>query len=310
MGNFIESIHHINDQELIGLENLVNKYANYSYNLILNPNSIYFALYRIYNTRVTEPNLRNNEYAFQYWSGIPPVTYINGEPLPLCDIDYQQKGNIYTNFSTDINPITGTVCKVNNEFALMNIPSGSLANYDANYMIACIQPGSTYTINIRMPQLMCSLGYSDLQQHPFINEPYEMRYASLNLVSTNSPRPTIESWKIPCNQENFTITIYVDKNIPQPALLYRQILPDVNFSYSIRNANERCYDFVDNKYDVMCVRKTMASYYPQVTETKTNDTIIKNFFSNISIIYATFIKFIEDIFYSILRTVVVTIAFF
>jgi hypothetical protein len=264
IGNFIEAIYHINDQELIGLENLGRKDSNYSYNLDLNPQSIYFALYRIYNSHIPAPYLLNYSSVLHYWGGIPPSTYINGEPLQLCDVDYQEQGNIYTNFSQDINPTTGTVCNTNNNFTFMNIPSGSLANYDANYMIACIQPGSLYTINIRMPILMCSLGYHNAQPHPWIDEPYDLRYASINLVSTNRPRPTIDSWKIPCNQENFTITIYVDDDIPQPALLYRQILPDTRFSYSIQKAKERCFDYVDNKYDALCIRRAMGSYYPTI----------------------------------------------
>jgi hypothetical protein len=297
MGNFIESIYNINDEELIGLENLVHKHANYSYNLILHPTSTYFALYRIYNSHFTAPQLRKNTTTFQYWSGIPPITYINGEPMPLCDNDYQHQGNIYTNVSQDIiNPVTRTVCKTNNEFAFMNIPSGSLANSDANYLIACIQPGSLYTINIRMPRLMCSLGYGDKQQHPLINESYDLRYASVSLVSTNVPRPTIESWRIPCEQENFTITIYVDDDIPQPAFLYRQIIPDAGFKHSILNANERCFDYVENKLDIICVRKTMDSYYPSVIQTKSKDTLLYSFLSNCAFIFTVFIQLIEHLY--------------
>ena len=152
----------------------------------------------------------------------------------------------------------------------MSIPSGSLTNYDANYMIACIQPGSQYIINIRMPKMMCSLGYRNSEEHPWISEQYDLRYASINLVSTNRPRPTIDSWKIPCDQENFTITIYVDETIPQPALLYRQILPNASFTYSIQTAKERCYDYVDNKYDTLCISKTMDVYYPALITTNKN----------------------------------------
>jgi hypothetical protein len=136
---------------------LEKKYI-YSYNLDLNPKSLYFALYRIYNSHIKSPHFIKNLSSIHYWGGLPPTTYINGEPIPLCDIDYQQQGNIVTNFSQDINPITGTVCNINNNFTFMSVPSGSLTNYDANYMIACIQPGSQYMINIRMPIMMCSLG--------------------------------------------------------------------------------------------------------------------------------------------------------
>lgn len=264
IGNFIEAIYHINDEELIGLENLTQKNTIYSYNLVLNPQSTYFTLYRIYNSQIQSPPFIHNLSVIHYWAGIPPSTYVNREPTQLCDIDYQQQGNIYTNFSQDINPITGTVCNTNNNFTFMNVPAGSLTNYDANYMIACIQSGSLYTVTIRMPQLMCSLGYNSNQPKPWINETYDLRYASINLVSTNRPRPTIDSWKIPCNQENFTISIYIDSDIPQPALLYRQILPNVNFPYSIQNAKERCFDYVDTKYDALCIRKYMGSYYPTV----------------------------------------------
>lgn len=268
IGNFIEAIYHINDEELMGIENLSKKNTGYSYILDLNPKSLYFALYRIYNSHIKSPHFIKNLSSIHYWGGLPPTTYINGEPIPLCDIDYQQQGNIVTNFSQDINPITGTVCNINNNFTFMSVPSGSLTNYDANYMIACIQPGSLYMINIRMPIMMCSLGYSDKQPKPWINETYDLRYASINLVSTNRPRPTIDSWKIPCNQENFTISIYVDETIPQPALLYRQILPNSTFPYSIQKAKERCFDFVDNKYDALCISKSMDLYYPSLIETK------------------------------------------
>jgi len=268
IGNFIEAIYHINDEELLGLENIGQKNTIYSYNLDLNPDSMYFALYRIYNSHIQAPYFIKNVSSIHYWGGLPPTTYINGEPTPLCDLDYQQQGNIVTNFSQDINPITGTVCNINNNFTFMSVPSGSLTNYDANYMIACIQSGSQYTINIRMPKMMCSLGYSNKQPKPWINETYDLRYASINLVSTNRPRPTIDSWKIPCNQENYIISIYVDPSIPQPALLYRQILPNTSFPYSIQKAKERCFDYVDNKYDALCISKAMDSYYPSIILTK------------------------------------------
>ena len=264
IGNFIEAIYHINDEELLGLENLRHKNTIYSYNLDLNPKSVYFALYRIYNSHIKAPYFIKNLSSIHYWGGLPPDTYINGEHTYLCDIDYQQQGNIFTNFSQDINPITGTVCNINNNFTFMNVPSGSLTNYDANYMIACIEPGSRYTINIRMPRMMCSLGYKYSDEHPWINEQYDLRYASINLVSTNRPRPTIDSWKIPCNMENFTISIYVDKTIPQPAFLYRQILPYTSFPYSIQKAKEHCFDYVDNIYDSLCIQYTMGKYYPYI----------------------------------------------
>ena len=57
IGNFIEAIYHINDEELLGLENLGQKDAVFSYNLNLNPESIYFALYRIYNSQFQTPCL-------------------------------------------------------------------------------------------------------------------------------------------------------------------------------------------------------------------------------------------------------------
>ena len=265
IGNFIEAIYHINDEELMGIENLSKKNTGYSYNLELNPQSLYFALYRIYNSHIKTPYFIKNLSSIHYWGGLPPETYINGEHTYLCDIDYQQQSNIFTNFSQNINPITGTVCNINDNFTFMSVPSGSLTNYDANYMIACIQSGTQYNITIRTPQLMCSLGYRSTQPKPWINESFDLRYASINLVSTNRPRPTIDSWKIPCNQENFTISIYVNETIPQPAFLYRQILPNISFPYSIQKAKEQCFDYVDNRYDSICIRKTMDTYYPIIT---------------------------------------------
>lgn len=263
VGNFIEATYHINDEELIGLENLTVKNTKYFYNLELNPHSLYISLYRIYNSHLQLPFI-NNLSTIRYWGGLPPSTDINGEPFPVCDINYKQQENILTNFSQNINPNTETVCNVNNKFTFMNIPSGSLTNSDANYLIACIQPGYNYKIQMKMPRMMCSLGYHDTQEHPWINEPYELRYASINLVSTDSPRPTINSWKIPCNQENFTIIINVDNTVPKPALLYRQILPNMSFPYSIRKAKEYCFDYVDNNHDVLCISKIMNIYYPTI----------------------------------------------
>lgn len=264
-GNYITSTFHINDKELMGLENLTHRNGSYEYNLQLNRNTSYIGLFRIYASNISPTTFDVNRHTIlQYWSGIPPNTYIDDKLYPLCDINYTQHDNIYTNFSHDINIHTGTVCNTNTAFTFMNVPTGSLTNADANYMIACVQNSLFYNITIRMPSIMCSSGYNSDDKHPWINETYDIRYASLNLVSTNSPRPTIDSWKIPCDQENFTMSIWVDPSIPHPAFLYRQILPDDNFTYSIKSAKTKCFDYVNNRYDDKCIAYVMDVYYPSV----------------------------------------------
>ena len=263
-GNFITATFHINDKELMGLENLTHRMGSYEYVLPLNPNSLYIGMFRIYTPHIPLSTFDTNRYAVHYWSGLPPNTYIDNKLYPICNIDYTHHDNIYTNFSHDINPHTGTVCNKNDVFTFMNVPTGSLTNADANYMIACVQTGLFYNISVRMPTMMCSSGYKSDDQHPWINETYDLRYASLNLVSTNSPRPTIDSWKIPCDQENFTISIWVDPIIPNPAFLYRQIMPDDKFTNSIKYAKTKCFDYVDNRYDDKCIAYVMDIYYPTV----------------------------------------------
>ena len=265
VGDFITATFHVNDEELIGVENLTQTKTAYNYILNLKPEKTYFCLFRIYNSHIPVQEFIVNKSVIHYWSGIPPNTYIDGEPCPLCNVDYEQQGNIYTNYSQDINPTTGTVCNINNVFTFMEVPTGSLTNYDANYMIACIRGGAYYNVKINMPRMMCSLGYNKQDKHPWINETYDLRYASINLVSTNRPRPTVDSWKIPCGRDNFTISIWVDSNIPNPALLYRQILPNATFEYSIRRAKNVCFDYVNNKYDDFCIEYVMGKYYPVVT---------------------------------------------
>jgi len=199
-----------------------------------------------------------------YWSGLPPKTYIDNREYLLCDIDYSQQGNIYTNTTSKISNDTGTVCIMNEMFLFMEAPPMSLMNADANYMIACIMPNTLYNIKFKVPKMMCSMGYKDNEPHPWINDKYDLRYASLSLVSTTAPRPTIYTIDIPCNVDEFTTKIYVNDSIPLPALLYRQLLPNKNFKHSIKSAKETCYDYVNSIYDVHCIEKKMGSYYPDI----------------------------------------------
>ena len=182
----------------------------------------------------------------------------------LCDIDYQQQGNIYTNLTRDLNTVTGTVCIENDAFQFMEAPPGSLMNADANYMIACIQPNTHYNVSIQVPQIMCSLGYNIESEHPWINEQYDLRYASLSIISTTAPRPTIETYIIPCDIFVYTIEIYVTDDVPFPGLLYRQLLPNPSFEESIEYAKKKCYDYVNSVYDIYCIQLLMGSYYPQL----------------------------------------------
>jgi hypothetical protein len=143
----------------------------------------------------------------------------------------------------------------------MDVPAGSLANADANYMIACIEPGVLYKIIIKIPVLMCSLGFSG---HPYINEAYDMRYMSLSIVSTTAPRPTISTYKIPCGVSEYSVEVLVDAAISKPGLLYRQLLPNPDFPYSIAKAKNRCYDYVNRTYDDYCIISVMDQYYPVI----------------------------------------------
>lgn len=254
--NAIESIYHYNDIELMSAADLGNKKSDYTIVFALDTMSVHFALFRIYGSLF--------ESVLQYWSGLPPRTFIDDRELFVCDIDYEQQGNIYTNISNTIIANTGTICMRNEKFIFMEAPPGSLMNSDANYMIACIQPNTPYKITIRMPSVMCSLGIHKNDEHPFIDESYDLRYASLSLISTTAPRPTIETFVIPCDIDVYSITITANESVPLPGLLYRQLLPNALFDESIENAKHACYDYYNNKYDYLCIEKIMGSYYPQI----------------------------------------------
>ena len=248
--------YHYNDAELLGsLSALKYPGMQFALNIDLNRTLSYFALFRIYAP------LANETSPFYYWAGIPPRTIIDNREYQLCDIDYEQQGNIYTNFTHNINPVTGTVCMKNDEFVFMEAPSGSLVNADANYMIACIQSGKSYRVTIQLPVIMCSLD----RAHPHIDEYYDLRYASLSIISTVAPRPTITSYQLPCNESQYTVVIEVGEEVTQPGLLYRQLLPDPAFPYSIAVAKSRCFDYVNNVYDDICIRHSMGAYYPNIT---------------------------------------------
>lgn len=237
--------YHYNDVDMVGsLQSLENPMNTYDLSIRLDSSLSYFALFRIYDSRINE---------LSYWSGTPPITRIDSIEYPLCDIDYQQQGNIQTNFTNNIIPETGTVCIKNDRFVFMDIPAGSLANADANYMIACVESGASYKITMRLPILICSLDTI----HPRIDDYYDVRYASLSIVSTNAPRPTFSTVKLPCDTTDFSVIVVIEPDMHMPGLLYRQLLPDPTFEYSIAIAKSSCSDDI-------CVQSVMGEYYPTI----------------------------------------------
>ena len=225
--------YHFNDGDLLNNYNIA---SGYDVDIDLNADKDYIALFRIYGAQID-----NN---LNLWAGIPPITYVDNIVYPHCDIDYDQRGNIYTN-------ATQSSCSTNEQFEFMPPPPHSLMNNDANYMIACIRNGVNYTVHIKLPRIMC---------YPDFDEEYDLRYASLSVVSTVAPRPTVSTIVLPCDADEFTTSIYVDENVPYPALLYRQILPDPQFNESIERAKQLCYD----KHDYHCIQLAMGSYYPNI----------------------------------------------
>ncbi len=161
-----------------------------------------------------------------------------------------EQGNIYSNITREINPTTHTVCDKNDVFLFMDAPAGSLTNADANYIIACVNAGVRYHISIQLPNIMC---------YPDFYGDYDVRYASLSVVSTTAPRPTVETYVLPCNTTQYSVDITIDDDVPFPGLLYRQMLPDSDFVNSIANAKRICYDSGWN-YD--CIRVVMGEFYP------------------------------------------------
>jgi hypothetical protein len=263
--DLVNSIYHFNDETILSLDELTRPRTGYKLTLELDTNSSYFVLFRIYGSRLplvdaTHPNV-------YYWAGPPPTTYLGNNRIPLCNIDYSQQSNIYSNITRHIYPTTNTVCIKNNVFLFMNVPAGSLANADANYMIACIDPGVLYKITIKVPVLMCSLGFSG---HPYINEAYDMRYMSLSIVSTTAPRPTVSTYQIPCDVSEYSVEVLVDAAISKPGLLYRQLLPNPDFPYSIAKAKKKCYIYANKTYDDFCILSVMDQYYP-VIQRRSND---------------------------------------
>jgi hypothetical protein len=241
--------YHFNDAELLTEYGLTHLGTPYDLQLNLTSSHSYFALFRIYDSRLQSDN---------YWAGIPPKTLVDGHEYLPCDIEYNQQGNISTNFTQDINPETGTVCANNDEFMFMSVPPGSLTNADANYMIACIAPAQSYKVYIKLPSIMCSLNHGE---RPHIDDEYDLRYASLSLVSTSAPRPTIFTYKLPCNITEYEVNIDVPNDVVLPALLYRQLLPNANFAHSIERAKQKC----DRGYE--CIHAVMGEYYPKIYQT-------------------------------------------
>lgn len=242
--------YHYNDIELVTQNGLTHISAPYDLQVNLIQTKSYFALFRIYDSQISN-----------YWAGIPPKTLVDGHEYILCDIDYDQQGTISTNFTQNLNSETGTVCLKNNHFTFMSVPAGSLTNADANYMIACIAPNQLYKIRVKLPRIMCSIVHGD---EPHINGDYDLRYASISLVSTSAPRPTIFTYKLPCDVIDYELEIEVPKDVVLPAFLYRQLLPDSDFKYSIERAKQKCYDYMNNIYDDKCIYAVMGEYYPKI----------------------------------------------
>ena len=227
------SLYHFNDLEI--LNGTMAIWTPYSLNITLDINKHYFALFRIYESQIhTTKDLLN------YWSASLPTTFINNIHYHLCDIDYEQQGNIYS--VTD-----ETVCHGMDEFMFMDAPAHSLMNSDANYMIACIQPNINYTVTIILPEIM---------KYPDFDSYYDLRYASLSLVSTSKPRPTVSTFSL--KNPIYKTSFIVDDSVPAPALLYRQLLPNKKFRHSIKNAREKCGS------NLKCIKVVMGKYYPRI----------------------------------------------
>ncbi len=259
--DLVSSFYHVKDIDLLQTSELMDKSSQFNLTVELAPQYHYFALFRIYGSYFPRKDYYDSIY---YWAGVPPRTFIDDEEYFLCDINYQQQGNIYTNITRELNTVTGTVCLENDKFQFMEAPPGSLMNADANYMIACIKPNTYYNVSIQVPRIMCSLGYTNKSEHPWINEEYDLRYASLSIISTTAPRPTVTTYVIPCDKFVYTIEIYVADDVPFPGLLYRQLLPNPSFEQSIEYAKKKCYDYVNSIYDIYCIQILMGGYYPQL----------------------------------------------
>jgi hypothetical protein len=229
------ALYHFNDVEL--LDGNMDEMTPYSLNLTLDSELRYFALFRIY-----ESQIHTRSDVLNYWSASLPVTVINNIRYFLCDIDYAQQGNIYS-YSNE------TVCPGLDEFMFMDAPAHSLMNSDANYMIACIRPGVNYTISIVLPEIM---------KYPDFDSYYELRYASLSVVSTSRPRPTVGTVSLGAYNSVYKTNIFIDDSMPSPALLYRQLLPNPNFAHSIEKAREKCGS------NMKCIKVVMGKYYPVI----------------------------------------------
>ena len=72
---------HYNDLELVSDD------GGYNLTVGIKSNTSYFALFRIYEPRI------------DYWGASYPITRVDNTIYPLCDIDYSQQGNIYTNLT-------------------------------------------------------------------------------------------------------------------------------------------------------------------------------------------------------------------
>jgi hypothetical protein len=70
---------------------------------------------------------------------------------------------------------------------------------------------------------------------------------------------------IPCDTDEYEQTIWVSDKVPYPALLYRQMLANSDFKYSIAVAKQKCYKHADKMYDVKCIKEQMDKYYPVIT---------------------------------------------
>jgi hypothetical protein len=229
------ALYHFNDVEL--LDGNMDIMTVYSLNLTLDSELRYFALFRIYESQV-----HLNSEALNYWSASLPVTFINNIRYSLCDIDYSQQGNIYS-YSNE------TACSYLDEFMFMDAPAHSLMNSDANYMIACIRPGVNYTMSIVLPEIM---------KYPDFDSFYDLRYASLSIVSTSRPRPTVSTVSLGTYNSVYKEAIFIDDSVPNPALLYRQLLPNPKFDHSIEKAREKCGS------DIKCIKVVMGKYYPRI----------------------------------------------
>ena len=237
--DWTESYYSFND------ELLLDNFEHANYNINLKVNTSYLVIYRIYLPQESyKHSFQDLDYWF-IWGNNPPDVYINNNLLPICKQNFNNSLYVETNY-------TDASCRSLNEFIISDTYKYTLPNYDADYIIACINTTKSYVkVEVIVPRQMCSKNMS-------LNE-YDLRYASLNLVTINAPRSTYKTYYLSCNSKYYnnkqTFTIPLN-NVQNPAILYRQVLPNKYFTKSIQHAKIMCDS------STKCLKETMDNYYP------------------------------------------------